>query len=133
MPKALPIEQWPKFVRKRYENYLKTSFFFKDPKLRASFEAALQKSDSLLKGPFPEPARSFKKGQSARALAGECFPGESGDLLPALLGHPLYLHQERALIQKVDTKVPSLCAAILGRLFLQMIMTRTLATALSNQ
>lgn len=97
MPKALPIEQWPEFVRKRYENYLKTSFFFKDPKLRASFEAALQKSDSLLKGPFPEPARSFKKGQSARALAGECFPGESGDLLPALLEHPLYLHQERAV------------------------------------
>lgn len=97
MSKALTIEQWPEFVRERYENYLKTSFFFKDPKLRASFEAALQKSDGLLKGPFPEPAKGFEKGQSARLLAEACFPGESGDLLPALLEHPLYRHQERAV------------------------------------
>lgn len=97
MPDALTIQQWPEFVRKRYENYLKTSFFFKDSELRDSFEAALQESGNLLKGPFFESARSFKKGQSARVLAEECFPSESGDLHPALLEHPLYLHQERAV------------------------------------
>ena len=97
MSKALTIEQWPEFVRERYENYLKTSFFFKDPKLRASFEAALQKSDGLLKGPFPEQAKDFKKGQSARSLAEACFPGKSSDLIPALLKRPLYFHQERAV------------------------------------
>ena len=97
MPDALTIQQWPEFVRERYENYLKTSFFFKDPKLRASFEAALQKSDGLLKGSFPEQAKDFKKGQSAQSLAEACFPGESNDLLPALLESPLYFHQERAV------------------------------------
>ena len=90
------VQQWPEFVRKRYVNYLKTSFYFKDPKLRASFDAALN-SDILLKGPFPEPARSFKTGQSARKLAKISFPGESADLLPALLKNPLYSHQERAV------------------------------------
>ena len=97
MSKALTIEQWPEFVCERYENYLKTSFFFKDPKLRASFEAALQKSDGLLKGSFPEQAKDFKKGQSAQSLAEACFPGEGNDLLPALLESRLYFHQERAV------------------------------------
>lgn len=97
MPDAFNIQQWPEFVRERYENYLKTSFFFKDPKLRASFEAALQKSDGLLKGSFPEQAKDFKKGQSAQSLAEACFPGESNDLLPALLESQLYFHQERAV------------------------------------
>ena len=76
---------------------MKTSFFFKEPELRASFEAALQKEGSLLKGPYPEPARDFEPGICARALARECFPDKSKGLLPALIDRPLYVHQERAV------------------------------------
>lgn len=70
------VDSWPEMIRDRYENYLKTSFFFKDPHLRASFQTALQGGDSLLKGPYPEPHRDFPRGSSAQALAQECFPDD---------------------------------------------------------
>ena len=88
---------WPERIRQRYESYLKTSFFFKDPGLRASFQTALQEEESLLKGSYPEPARRFRTGLYARALARECFPETVTDLLPALIVDPLYVHQERAV------------------------------------
>ena len=97
MPDANDIQHWPELIRQRYEAYLKTSFFFKDPELRTSFQAALQKEGSLLKGPYAEPPRGFKTGLNARALAGECFPNESDGLVPALIDRPLYTHQERAI------------------------------------
>ena len=97
MPESNDIQGWPEKIRQRYENYLKTSFFFKEPELRASFQAALQEEGSLLKGPYPEPARGFETGLSARTLARECFPDESEGLLPALIDNPLYVHQERAI------------------------------------
>ena len=97
MPDASNIQCWPEKIRQRYENYLKTSFFFKEPELRASFQAALQEEGSLLKGPYPESARGFKTGLSARVLARECFPDECEGLLPALIDRPLYVHQERAV------------------------------------
>ena len=84
-------------IRQRYENYLKTSFFFKDPLLRTSFQEALRKEGSLLKGPFPEPHRGFAKRLHARTLATECFPNDAEDLLPALIDRRLYTHQERAI------------------------------------
>ena len=97
MPDASDIQCWPEKICQRYENYLKTSFFFKKPELRASFQAALQEEGSLLKGPYSEPALGFETGSSARALAREAFPDESEDLLPALIDGPLYVHQERAV------------------------------------
>ena len=97
MPDAQAVRSWPEKIRKRYENYLKTSFFFRDPGLRASFQAALQEEASLLKGPFAEPARDFDSGVNARDLARECFPETAGDLLPALMDNALHSHQERAM------------------------------------
>ena len=97
MPDTDGVQQWPGKVRQHYESYLKTSFFFKEPNLRASFQAALQKEDSLLKGPYPEPARGFATGVNARALAEECFPDEHEGILPALIDRPLYVHQEQAV------------------------------------
>ena len=92
------IRCWPERIRQRYENYLKTSFFFKEPKLRESFRDALKEEGSLLKGPYPEQARNFGSGLNARALARECFPDrESESLHPALIDRPLYAHQERAI------------------------------------
>ena len=97
MPEAGGIRCWPEKIRHRYENYLKASFFFREPALRASFQAALQEEENLLKGPYPESARSFASGLHARALARECFPQQSEGLLPALIDAPLYVHQERAV------------------------------------
>ncbi len=101
MPDANDIERWTEMIRQRYENYLKTSFYFKDGNLRDSFRSALQEGGSLLKGPFPEPARGFKKGMHARNLAQNCFPKKSEEVLPALLidkhDYQLYVHQERAI------------------------------------
>ena len=97
MPDASDVQEWPERIRQRYENYLKTSFFFKEPELRASFQAALQEGESLLKGPFPESARDFETGVHARVLAQKCFQDESKGLLSALIDRPLYVHQERAV------------------------------------
>ena len=97
MPDASEIQKWPERIRQRYENYLRTSFFFKEPTLRASFQAALQKEGHLLRGPFSELARGFKTGLSAKDLARECFPDDAEGLLPALIDRSLYVHQERAV------------------------------------
>ncbi len=97
MPDASDIGQWPDKIRQRYENYLRTSFFFKDPILRGSFKVALQKEGSLLRDPWPEPGRGFETSVPARTLAQECFPRNSDGLLPALIDGPLYIHQEQAV------------------------------------
>ncbi len=97
MPDSINIRRWPEKVRKRYENYLRTSFFFRDKALRASFRAALRNGESLLKGPYGELAQEFKTGIGAGALAQECFPDKYEDLLPALIDRDLYVHQERAV------------------------------------
>lgn len=91
------IASWPESIRQRYEAYLKTSFFFKDPDLRASFQTALREEESLLKGPYPEPARDFNKGIGAKDLARLCFRENVEDLLPAMMDARLYTHQERAI------------------------------------
>ena len=93
----IDIKDFPERIRQRYENYLKTSFFFKARRLRESFQKALREQGSLLKGPFPEPHRGFKKGLAARELAAECFPDGNEDLSPALIDDRLYTHQERAI------------------------------------
>ena len=91
------IKEWPQLVRQRYESYLKTSFFFNDPHLRESFENALKEEGNLLTGPFEEPHHGFASGQSAQSLAEGCFPEKANDLLPALIDHKLYSHQEQAI------------------------------------
>lgn len=96
MPEVREIDEWMDRIRDRYENYLKTLFYFRDANLRASFQSALQ-GDELLKGHFPEKARNFKTGVTAQELANECFPSESNDLLSALIDGTLYAHQERAI------------------------------------
>ena len=96
MPDQKEIDRWLRTIRDRYESYLKTSFYFKDPKLRASFRSALQRYE-LIKGPFHESKRGFQLGATARDLAEEFFPGESSDLIPALFDHALYTHQGRAI------------------------------------
>ena len=98
MPNTTDIKRWKATISHRYENYLKTSFFFKDKCLRESFQKALQNESVLLKGPFPEQTRGFKKcAETARSLAKKWFPDKSEDLLPALIDSPLYVHQEQSI------------------------------------
>ncbi|GFP27669.1 hypothetical protein HKBW3S43_00319 [Candidatus Hakubella thermalkaliphila] len=88
-------------IEERYQRYLKTTFYFRDPDLRASFEDALN-SGHLSKGPYLEATPVFKRGQTPQAL----FPNLLGlrpdeGFLKAVEGdRPLYQHQEEA-IQKV--------------------------------
>ena len=96
MPNQNDIEKWKQTIRNRYENYLKTSFYFKDDNLRKSFHQALAECD-LMKGPFPEVAYGFEQGINAWNLAKEIFLQKSDGLLPALRNDPLYDHQERAI------------------------------------
>lgn len=100
MPKQEEVDSWAEKIRTRYENYLKTSFYFKNPALRASFDSALHDYD-LVKGPIREPAQRFDLGATAEKLAAEIFPGCHENLLPALQIEnefpKLRFHQEQAL------------------------------------
>jgi len=87
-----------KTIEERYKNYLKTTFFFKDPLLRKSFEEALN-TGHLCKGPYLEATPPFKKGQTPRTF----FPSLLGTqpdegFLDAVHGdRSLYHHQEEAI------------------------------------
>jgi hypothetical protein len=88
-------------VEERYRRYLKTTFYFKDLNLRASFEEALN-SGRLSKGPFLEATPVFKRGQTPRTLFQSLlgFQPDEGFLKAVHGDRPLYQHQEES-IQKV--------------------------------
>lgn len=85
-------------IEERYRRYLKTTFYFKDPDLRASFEDALN-SGHLSKGPFLEGTPVFKRGQTPRALFQNLLGVQPDEgFLKAVDGdRPLYRHQEEAM------------------------------------
>lgn len=90
-------------VEERYRQYLRTTFYFKDPELRRSFEEALE-SGHLGRGPFLEATPVFKRGVTPHSLASNVFGGGTPDdgFLAALSGdRPLYQHQEES-IRKVS-------------------------------
>ncbi len=88
-------------IEERYRRYLKSTFYFKDPDLRASFEDALN-SGHLSKGPFLEATPVFERGQRPRTLFQSLlgFQPDEGFLKAVQDGRPLYQHQEEA-IQRV--------------------------------
>ena len=89
---------WKDAIRTSYTNYLRTSFYFKDKQLRASFREALEREGELIKGPFDETAYNFDAGMSSDALSREFFGASAESLVPALKGAPtLYAHQEDAV------------------------------------
>jgi len=94
-----PIELAQK-IEERYRRYLKTTFYFKDPVLRASFEEALN-SGRLSNGPFLEATPVFKRSLTARSLFQSLmgFQPDEG-FLKAVHTERLYQHQEEA-IQRV--------------------------------
>lgn len=99
MPSKDQIQEWCEKIRSRYENYLLTSFYFKDVKLRTSFKRALKEYDLMKDDAFPESASSFLHGATSRSLADEYFQDKATALYPALQsdGDALYCHQEKAI------------------------------------
>lgn len=85
-------------IEERYRRYLKTTFYFKDPDFRASFEEAL-KSGYLAKGPYIEATPIFKRGQTPRTLFPSLlgFQPDNGFLGALYCDRPLYQHQELAI------------------------------------
>jgi hypothetical protein len=85
-------------IEERYRCYLKTTFYFKDPDLRKSFEEALN-SGYLSKGPFLEANPVFKPGQTPRDLFHKLlgFQPDEGFLKAVLGDRQLYQHQEKAI------------------------------------
>src|SRR6266571_9079427 len=85
-------------IEERYRRYLKTTFYFKDPVLRASFDEALN-SGHLSKGPFLEATPVFKRSRTPRALFQSLlgFQPDKGFLKAAQDDRPLYQHQEQAI------------------------------------
>ncbi len=85
-------------VEERYRRYLRTTFYFKDPELRKSFEEALN-SGRLSKGPYIEATPVFKRGQAPRSLFQTLlgFRPDDGFLRAVQGTRPLYQHQEGAI------------------------------------
>ncbi|WP_376793269.1 DEAD/DEAH box helicase [Thermoflexus sp.] len=85
-------------VEERYRRYLKTTFYFKDPELRRSFEQALDEG-RLSKGPYLEATPVFKRGQPPSALFQSLlgFQPDEGFLKAVQGDRPLYQHQEEAI------------------------------------
>ena len=88
-------------VEESYRRYLKTTFYFKDPELRRSFEQALD-SGHLSRGPYLEATPVFKRAQTPRQLVQALlgFQPDEGFLQAVQGDRPLYQHQQEA-IQKV--------------------------------
>ncbi len=86
-------------IEERYKRYLLTTFYFRDPELRKSFEDALD-SGRLSKGPYLESTPVFKRAETPAALFRQLL-GHSIDsgLLKALYEGPLYKHQADAIRQ----------------------------------
>ncbi len=86
-------------VGNRYRRYLRTTFFLRDPGIRASFAEALEQ-ENVTKGPFLEMTPRFKQGSSLRACLADWFPAEiweEGFLRAINADRPLYQHQEDAM------------------------------------
>ena len=98
MPQNDEIKEWCDLLRRRYESYLKTTFYFKDAMLRRSFEQALEQ-EKLMTDAFPELGRGFHSDKNARELAKEFFSSKPEDLFPALIDENLYSHQSEAIRQ----------------------------------
>jgi hypothetical protein len=92
-----PIEL-AKQIEARYRRYLETTFYFRDPELRASFRDALS-AGHLSKGPYLEATPVFRRGQAPQTLFPTLLAREAdAGFLKAVDGErPLYWHQEEAV------------------------------------
>jgi ATP-dependent helicase YprA (DUF1998 family) len=85
-------------IEERYRRYLKTTFHFRDPDLRRSFDQALQ-AGTLSKGPYLEVTPAYRRGVDPNTLFPEIV-GSAIDpkFLTAIDGdRSLYAHQDEAI------------------------------------
>jgi len=87
-----------KQVEARYRQYLQTTFYFRDPQLRASFQAALD-AGHVRKGPYLEATPVFRRAGSPRTLFTRLFGNnlDEGFLSAVKADRPLYFHQEQSI------------------------------------
>ena len=85
-------------IEERYRRYLKTTFYFRDPVLRDSFEDALR-SGRLSKGPYLEATSIFKRETTPRHLFKDLLGAEPerGFLMAGQGEQQLYRHQEDSI------------------------------------
>ena len=99
-----PLEA-AKEIEGSYKRYLKTLLAPRDEKLATSFDAEVDSSDLLTKGPILEMTPPYSTGATCRELIAEgvLHPGFAAlDSAALPLDQPLYIHQEKA-IRKFDT------------------------------
>jgi ATP-dependent helicase YprA (DUF1998 family) len=85
-------------TEERYRRYLATTFYFRDPQLRQSFDEALR-AGTLAKGPFLEVTPAYARGETPEALFADVI-GQPVDrsFLSAIDGaRRLYAHQDAAV------------------------------------
>ena len=68
-------------IQERFLRYLKTTFYFRDPEFRQSFEAALDVG-TLVKGPFLESTPVYRRGMKAEDLLRELLAATSSRNAP---------------------------------------------------
>lgn len=98
-------------VEERYRRYLETTFYFKDPDLRKSFQDCLN-TGHLSKGPYLEATPVFKRVKKVGDLFRELLTNlpEPGFIKALWENRPLYLHQEEA-IRKVFREAQNVVVA----------------------
>lgn len=95
--------QMAREIQDRFHGYLKTSFYFRDPELRRSFETGLERGQ-LVNGPFLESTpvyarETITKNLLREILTADVDPGFVKSLDPDRM---LYVHQERAIRRLVQ-------------------------------
>lgn len=89
-------------IQQRFLRYLKTTFYFRDPEFRQSFEAALD-AGTLVKGPYLESTPVYRRGMKAENLLRELLATQFDKGFAAAMNpeRTLYSHQEQS-IRRVD-------------------------------
>lgn len=85
-------------IRDRYLSYLETTFYFRDPDFRKSFQECLR-SGALTKGPFLEGTPAFERTVTPRELVPEVlgFKPEPAFVKALHADRRLFWHQEQAI------------------------------------
>jgi ATP-dependent helicase YprA (DUF1998 family) len=84
-------------LEERYRRYLTTTFYLRDPDLRASFDHRLREG-RLSKGPYLEVTPAYRRGREPRTLFSEAIGRPLDEkVLTAIDGdRAIYAHQEEA-------------------------------------
>lgn len=105
MSKKNAIEK-SEYIKRRYQEYLKSSFMMGNNQLQEVFEEQIDKEE-LFKGPYLDLSLPFKRGKSLNKLMSDgtisCLFKRMGQLIMPdgkkfNLDRPLYAHQEKAII-----------------------------------